>query len=243
MTRALVAFNAAAFALTLAGGSVNLRRDLLSKLWLWRLFALRSGVLLAVAFVEILPEALRAAPLAAAWGALAGFTLLFALESLGMADSCPEYLEECSVHLIGAAALGALFAHSFIDGFNLSASFLAGAVAGATIGVAMALHKLIDGFTLTALLAQGGYSPRACWAALTLIAAATPLGSLIGGALCGASPWDSPLIAGLLGFAAGSFVYIGAADVLPRLHKGGDKGGLLFFAGGLAAIALLHGGH
>ncbi|MFH1724651.1 MAG: ZIP family metal transporter [Elusimicrobiota bacterium] len=237
MTGALIGFNTAAVAMTVAGGLVPLVERLFTRRWLWRMFSLRSGVLLAVAFTEILPEAWRHSPAIAGWGALIAFALLFAMGTLAMGDTCPEYLESCSVHLLGATALAALFAHSFIDGLNLTVSFSAGALAGTTIGVALALHKLVDGFTLTSLLARSGYSRGATLAALAAIAAATPVGSL-------ASLWkisDLPpgLMAGALGFAAGSFVYIGAADIMPRLHRTEDKGCLAFFAAGLAAIAAL----
>lgn len=239
MTSALIGFNAAAVALTLFGGAVPLKA--LSRAWMLRLFSLRSGVLLAVAFTEVLPKAWAHHPAAAGWGALLAFAALFSLESLAMGDSCPEYLEGCSVHLLGWTALAALFIHSFIDGFNLSLSFSAGALAGAVVGTALAVHKLVDGFTLTSLLVQAGYAPRGAWAALVLIALATPLGSAL--SLWKAAAPAPGVLGGLLGFAAGSFVYIGAADILPRLHRRDARDCLLFFACGMAVMILLGHSH
>ncbi|MFH2202493.1 MAG: ZIP family metal transporter [Elusimicrobiota bacterium] len=241
MSGALLSFNVAAVALTLLGGGLPLIKNLFSRRWLWRLFSLRSGVLIAIAFVEILPHAWEHNAEAAGWGALAGFALLFSMESLAMSDSCPEYLENCSVHLLGWSALVALFIHSFIDGLNLTISFSAGALAGAVIGSSVVLHKLVDGFTLTSLLTQGGYSRRGALLALLLIALATPFGSALGLWQMRALP--PALMSGLLGFAAGSFVYIGAADVLTRLHKTEDKGCLALFITGLIIIVALRAGH
>ncbi len=241
MSGALLGFNAAAFVLTLLGGFGPISKNLFDKKTLWRLFAFRSGILLSVAFLEVLPSGWELSPATAGWGALGGFALFFTMETLAMSDSCPEYLESCSVHLIGWTALAALFTHSLIDGLNLTVAFKAGALAGAAIGLALALHKLVDGFTLTALLVRSGYSRGGALALLLVMALATPLGSVLG-------LWNLPamppkLTAGLLGFAAGSFVYIGAADVLPRLHKSEDKVALVLFACGLAVMALLEHSH
>ena len=58
MTAALIGFNTTAVVLTLLGGSVPFIGHLFTRRWLWRMFSLRSGVLLSEAFVEILPQAL-----------------------------------------------------------------------------------------------------------------------------------------------------------------------------------------
>ncbi len=239
MNTAPALFNAAAFGLTLLGGLVPLAPGALSARWLWRLFALRSGVLLAVAFVEVLPEAWKLSPAGSGWGALAAFALLYSMGMLAMSDACPEFLEDCSVHLVSASTLAALFLHSFIDGLNLSAAFAAGTLAGATVGTALALHKLLDGFTMTSLLAKSGYARLPALAALALVAAATPAGSLLSAAGLRALPSEAVAVG--LGFAAGSFIYIAASDVLPRLHETDDRLSLAFFAGGMAVIAAARG--
>ncbi len=233
----LTFFAVLAVVMTLLGGLVPMAKNMLSRAGMWRMFALRAGILLAVAFTEILPDAVLLDARLAGWGALAAFVLFFAMESFAMLDTCPEYLEECRIHSIGWAALVALFAHSFIDGFNLSVSFAAGAKAGAAVGVALALHKLADGFTLTTLFAQSGLSRGRSLAGLLMIAAATPLGCAAKALGLGGLPPTTE--AGLLGFAAGSFIYIGATDILPRIHKTEDKTSLGYFAMGLIGLAAL----
>ena len=239
MSPVLALFNAAAFALTLLGGLVPLAPGALSARWLWRLFALRSGVLLAVSFMDVLPEAWKLSPAGAGWGALGAFALLYAMGLLAMSDTCPEFLEDCSVHLVSAGTLAALVLHSFIDGLNLSAAFAADALAGVTVGTALALHKLLDGFTMTSLLAKSGYARLPSLAALALVAAATPAGSFLSAAGLRVLP---PVAAAVgLGFAAGSFIYIAASDVLPRLHRSEDRSSWAFFAGGMAVSAAARG--
>jgi len=235
----LLLFNATAVAATFIGGWVPRARSFLSRAGMWRMFALRAGILIGVTFTEILPEAWKLHPTFAGWGALSAFTLLLVMESFAMVDSCPEYLEECDVHALGWIALAALASHSFIDGFNLGVSFEAGATAGMAVGVALTLHKLVDGFTLTTLFQQAAYTSRQSTWGLFLVALATPIGALVSAA--GAPSMDPRLTAALLGFAGGSFLYIASADLLRRLHRVQDRLCLLYFGMGLFGMAVLQG--
>lgn len=233
----LLGFTALAILMTFAGGLLPLSPLLFSRRGMSRLFSARAGILLAVAFTEILPAALGRHQVLAGWTALGAFAFLFVMGHFLMLDSCPEYLEQCRVHYLGFAALLALFAHSFIDGFNLGVSFSAGSRAGIAVGLALALHKVADGFTLTSLFRDSGYGrSRSLWA-LGGVASATPLGSLLSG--LGLGGLSAGPEAAWLGFAAGSFIYIAAADVLPRLHKDQDRGQLAFFGLGLFGMAAL----
>lgn len=223
--------------MTYAGGFLPGARRALSRHAMARLFSLRAGILLGLALTELLPEAFARHQAAAAWSAAGAFAFLFAASSVAMVDSCPEYLEDCRVHTLGWAAWLALGGHSFIDGFNLSAAFAAGAPAGMAAGLALALHKLADGFTLTTLFRQAGLSAGISLLALSGVALATPLGSVL--SLAGLSAPSPAAEAALLGFASGSFLYIAAADLLPRLHKKLDLPALAAFAAGLAGMAAL----
>lgn len=231
----LTGFAALAVAMTFVGGAVPLG-DYLSRRALGRLFSARAGILLAVAFTEVLPEGWEANPLIAGWAAVLAFLALFFMGTIAMVDTCPEYLADCRVHLLSWTALVALSLHSLIDGFNLGVSFSAGATAGTAVGLALAIHKLADGFTLTSLFRQSGYSKRGILLGTTVIALATPMGARLAHFGLNGLPG---LKAGLLGFASGSFVYIAAADIFPRLHKDEDRGGLVFLACGMAGMAAL----
>lgn len=235
----LFVFNVGAVGATFVGGWVPTARAFLSRTGLWRMFALRAGILLGVTFTEVLPAGWGQHPSFAGWGALAAFTLLLIMESYAMVDSCPEYLEECDVHALGWMALAALWAHSFIDGFNLGVSFKAGEAAGAAVGFALTIHKVADGFTLTTLFQQAGHSPRQAAWGLFAVACATPIGAMASSA--GLSSLDPRVAASLLGFAGGSFLYIGSADLLRRVHRAQDRYCLLFFGIGLFGMAMLQG--
>ena len=238
MTR-LLAFNCAAVGATLLGGLVPAVRGVLSRASIGRMFALRSGILLGVALVGVLPEAARLDAVLAGWGALAAFIFLFAMESASIPDTCCEFVEECHAHRLGLWALSALFLHSFLDGFNLSAAFQAGQAIGTAGGIALLLHKLADGFTLTSLLQEGGYSRSSTLAALGIITLATPLGSAL--SALGMQSLPPRPIALLLALSGGSLLYIAASAAFARTHKEKDWTSLLAFAAGAVSIALMRG--
>jgi len=236
---ALLLFTLLAFVMTFVGGLTHAAQALLSRAGLSRLFSVRAGILLAVALTEILPEGWDVNRACAGWAAVGAFLLLFALGHYAMIDSCEEYMEDCHVHYLGWTALLALSLHSFIDGFNLAVSFSAGERAGVAVGLALSLHKIADGFTLVSLFQQAGFTRRKTSALLVLVALATPVGALVcaNASLSALPAW---LEASLLGFAAGSFIYVAAADVLPRMHRREtDRRGVLYFAAGLFGMAAL----
>ncbi|MBI5630375.1 MAG: ZIP family metal transporter [Elusimicrobia bacterium] len=230
-------FTALAVLMTFAGGLLPFFKGLLSRQGITHLFCLRAGILLSVSFTEILPEAWATHHAWGGWGALGAFVLLFVMGNFAMLDSCPEYLEECRVHYLGWTALLALSTHSFLDGFNLAVAFSAGAKAGLAVGLTLALHKLADGFTLISLFETSAYSRAQSLLGLSCVAGMTPLGALLSSWGFAGLPRSAE--AGLMGFAAGSFIYIAAADILPRLHKKRDKAGLLYFSLGMFGMAAL----
>ena len=226
-----------AVAATVAGGAAPVVDHVVARAGLWRVQAFRSGILIAVAFGDVLPEAWRLAPAYAGWGALAAFVFCYAADNVAPLDPCREAAEDCSAHPLGKAAIAGLFLHSFFDGVNLGAAAFAGTPVLIAVGGATILHKLADGFTITTML-RGG-SPGLRNAALAAVAIATPTGALLSSAaVAHLEPWAFSL---LLAFAGGSFVYIGAAEVLPRLHRGGHGGpsSLASFGAGLSTMLVM----
>jgi len=230
----LVVILLAGLAATLLGGFAPRATIFSDRAGLARLLAFRSGILIAVAFTDILPDAWALGPRSAGWGALAAFAFCYAAENFAVADSCHEELEGCRSHKLGWAAMAGLFVHSLLDGVNLGATSLSASSALIAVGTATILHKLADGFTLTSLFRQAGYSSRVALAALVAVAFATPLGATLSRAgVTGLGPAATSM---LLGFAGGSFLYVGASDIIPRLHRARDGATFASFGAGLAAM-------
>lgn len=230
----LTAIVVISFAAIFVGGFVPTQVRLFTRERLTRILALRSGLLLAVAFSDILPAALAASPRLAGLAAFVAFALCYAAEYLAMGDSCREAVEDCRSHILGAAALTGILAHSFVDGVNLAAARLAGAHALIAAGTSLIVCHFADGFTLTTLFGRSGFRREALLALLAAVGLSTAAGAVAAGPAAALTPEPTAL---LLGFAGGCFVYVGAADIIPRLHRDRDPATLAFFATGAAAMA------
>lgn len=237
----LTAILSLAFAASMAGGLTPAAEGVLERLGMARMLSFRSGLLVAVALGSALPEAWRAHPLAAAAAAAGALMLGWSLHRGHAEEHEGHELTHPHVHAPADASLpatlAALFAHSLIDGLNLGAVAIVGAPALLAVGAATSLHKLADGFTLTSLFPQAG-RPRGRVLALLIVGSLmTPLGAVLGreGAIS-----LGPVLTGLLlGFAGGSFVYVGASQIVPRLRRERDAGSAAAFGVGLAAMLLL----
>ncbi|MFN2465257.1 MAG: ZIP family metal transporter [Candidatus Dormibacteria bacterium] len=205
----------ATFFSTAIGGLVALR--LRDRLHLVMGFA--AGAVLAVVFFDLLPEIFHTTD-APKWVLLAsagGFLSYFLLERVTALHGAREHEHQEGPHApeLGVASATGLSIHSFLDGVAIGVGFHAGFAVGILISAAVLAHDFSDGLnTVTVMLAHGN-SPRRA-AIFLLIDATTPvlgaLSTLVIHIPGGVLPW-------MLAFFAGSFIYIGASDMLPEARE------------------------
>lgn len=214
------------------GGWLTLRLALLRG-ELEHLTALGAGILLGSALFLLLPPAAQApgGPGLVTLG-FGAFLLLRALShSGGGAEEGPGAGSAWGI-------FGGILLHSFFEGFAVALAVQVGGRAGLAALAAISLHKVSEGFSLAAVVLSASRSPR-----LSILAAAVVgLATVVGGwaALLGA---QLSLLSGgaALALAAGSFLYVGAAELLPHaLHRGGSP---WFVLSGMLLLYLLAGGH
>jgi zinc and cadmium transporter len=120
--------------------------------------------------------------------------------------------------------------------------------------LAVALHKPLDALSITSLMAAGKWSPRAIWVANLAFALMCPIGAMAAAwGLANMAGGQSVALGCALAFAAGVFLCIALADLLPEVaFHAHDRLNLtlaLFLGIGLAwGIGFLepahsHGGH
>ena len=80
---------------------------------------------------------------------------------------------------------------------------------------------------MAAIALGAGYGRKKSLVFSLVVALATPLGALI--AYAGVTGFTGSLLALLLGVAAGSFLYVGTADILPQLHREQVRGTFALF--------------
>lgn len=198
------------------------------------------GTLLGVSLLGLVPEALETLAPAPALGALlAGILALFMFEKLVLWRHC--HLEDCDVHDSGATLIligGAL--HNFADGAIIGAAVLVTVPLGVSTMLAVAAHQIPQEVGDFAILLNAGYSRgRAFWLN-TLSALSSVGGAVVVYAVAGSIPG---LLAYVLALAAGGFLYVAMADLIPNLHRGQIGAGalrqILLIAAGVGTILAL----
>lgn len=207
------------------------------------LITFASGLLVAGSLLHLLRRAgeLTSGAAAAGW-ALAAFAVLYVVENHFIPHPHLR-TEEAAVghrHTAGPAAVVGLGVHGVLDGVAVGAGFSAGFVTGAVILFLVVSHKLPVGIASMGALYHAGADRRSAFRWGTVVALVSPLAVLVTFAfLRGASP---ALLGAVVAAAGGSFLYVGAADLLPEGQASGSlRHTLLFLAGAglMVLVALL----
>jgi len=182
--------------------------------------SLGAGLLLGMSFLHMLPEASHLLPDSFGLWFLIGFVLLLILERFIMIHACEEH--GCHYHTVGMAAFLGLAIHGVIEGLALGSSLVLPPLAFLVL-VAILAHKAPSGFALTSILRLAGKSKRQILLFSLGVALSGPLGLLLAYLFLQSQEYQ-PAAGCLLALSAGTFVYIGACDLLPELHRAsGEK--------------------
>ena len=213
------------------------------------------GTLLGAAFLGLLPHAIDAAGstsvhqvgLAFALGIL----LFFTLEKAVIWRHC--HTHDCEMHgdhpgghrLREAAASRLILVgdglHNFLDGVLIGAAFMTGTDVGIVTALAVAAHELPQEVGDLAILLHGGFTAKRAFLANLAVGITTLAGGIL--AYLALAPFAATLPY-VLAVAAGSFVYVAVADLIPGLHRrtapGAGFGQVGLILVGLALIYMSH---
>ena len=198
------------------------------------------GTLVGVALIALVPEALTELPARPAMFTMVlGIIAFFLLEKAVIWRHCHEE-EQCRVHSTAASLVivGDAF-HTFVDGAVIAAAVLTSVPLGLTTALAVAAHEIPQEVGDVAILLRAGYSRTRAFT-LNVLAGA---GGILGAAAMVVAGRQLPqILPYVLAFAAGNFLYVAMADLIPDLHRGGVGGGVrqvLLITAGVITIALL----
>lgn len=176
------------------------------------------GTLLGAAALGLMPQALASLEPPQAFATLlAGILTFFILEKLVLLRHCHDE-GDCHVHqstvtlvIIGDAV------HTFVDGVTIAATTLVSIPLGISTALAAIAHEIPQEAGDFGILLAAGRSRRQA----LILNATSALGGLAGAAamliLGSAVPNLAPFV---LAFAAGNFLYVAMADLIPHLHRG-----------------------
>ncbi|MBI2173329.1 MAG: ZIP family metal transporter [Candidatus Aenigmarchaeota archaeon] len=176
-----------------------------------------AGALLGDAFIHLLPEAVEAGFSAEiSLYILSGIIASFAVEKIVRWRHCHVPISKSHPHPFAYMNLFGDTVHNFIDGLIIGASYLASIPAGIATTIAVVFHEIPQEIGDFSVLLHGGFTKKKAVALNFIVALTAVLGAAVAlffGSLTGGS------ITFLVSFAAGGFVYIAAADLIPELHK------------------------
>ncbi len=205
------------FAAATIGGLLPLFMRNASEEKLKTFVAFGAGVLLGMSFIHMLPEASHLLEHSFGMWFLAGFLILLIMERFVMVHACEEH--GCHYHTVGIAAFVGLTLHGVIEGMALATSFFGGI--GMLVLLGIVAHKIPAGVALTTLLKLSGKSTKQILLFVIGVALSVPAGAWIAYTLITHESLNNA--AGiLLAISSGTFVYIGACDLLPELHSSDD---------------------
>lgn len=233
---------------TITGIYAIVLNEKIAKKYTHQLMSFAAGILLATAFLHLIPEAGELGGEHAYLYVLTGFVVFYILESMILVHAGPE-LEHIS-HFEGEglessakmAFLGLLL-HSLIDGVIIGVGFEIDTTIGAFATLSIIMHELPEGITTYSLMMLTEDKKKALiksWA----VALATPLGTIL--SLLFIKELSDHVIGILLALASGTFIYVAASDLIPKTHNHKGNVNIIFFIAGVAAIFLMsnsHGGH
>lgn len=203
--------------------------------------SLAAGVILGLVFLSLIPEALELSGQAIPF-VFAGFLVLYLLETFVVVHSGTEihyHTPDARGHAGKAYTMFAgLALHSVVDGVVIGAGFEVNHRLGLLAALGVILHELPEGATSFALLA-GRVSRRTALILSVIVAVATPVGAAVAAfVLPGLS---QTALGAILAIAAGSFLYVGASDLVPETHeRKGWLNAVCLLLGACLAYALLH---
>ncbi|MFX1508128.1 MAG: ZIP family metal transporter [Promethearchaeota archaeon] len=201
-----------------------------------------AGLIIALVFFHLMPEAVELSELAFYPALFIGFFAFFLLENFVVIHSGSEIhycLDEgedgIGVHhssRIGVMAFSGLAFHSLIDGIIIGVGFEISTEIGFLAAIAVILHEMPEGVTSFAIINE--VMPNKAKILSIIVAIATPIGALF--SLLFLGNLTESLIGILLALAAGTFIYVAASDLIPQTHEKNNLQNLIAFIVGALFI-------
>lgn len=214
-----------------------LKRKLTNKI-IHTLVAFAIGSLLGAAFFDILPEIAESENKNIFSYVLLGILLFFIMERYIHWHHCHNgncektYQREPATYL---NLIGDAF-HNFVDGALIAASFMVSIPIGIVTTFAIVAHEIPQELSDFAILIHGGFSKKKALI-FNFLSSLTAIFGVIVTFLFAKNV--EGLIPIILAIAAGGFIYIATADLIPEIHKENKKENIVTQSLALALGAII----
>lgn len=205
------------------------------------LISFASGTMLGVAFLHLIPESIEHGERAYLM-IPAGVFVFFIFEKFLIWRHCHHH-QRPEDHQRPVAATMVLIGdavHNFIDGIIVAGAFMTDPSIGVSVTLAILLHEIPQELGDFGSLIHGGLSVKRALA-FNALSATT---AIVGGVLAyGFFSFSASIQAAILPIAAGGFLYIALADLIPQLHQHTTLrqafAQIVLIAGGFGAMTLM----
>jgi len=212
--------------------SFYLKEEMVRKLAFY-LTAFAGGALIGGAFFHLLPEASEFfEPLQMSILIVGGFIAFFAIEGYFHWHHC----EKCDIHPFTYTMLVGDAIHNTIDGLVMAAAFIASIPLGAATALVIIGHEFPQQLGIFGVLVHGGLTRQKALIWSFLAQSTVIIGALLGFSLAASSEQFASM---LLPIAAGGFIYIAGADLIPEVHKSKGAAKILTFFIFLVGLAFM----
>ncbi len=197
--------------------SLSLKDEIVKK-YVSLFISLAVGALLGDAFIHLIPEAFENFSNSTLVSLLIifGIFIFFIMEKFLHWHHHEDDTEINHVHPVGKLLIFTDSFHNFIDGIIIGVSFLVSIPVGIATTLAVVLHEIPQEIGDFAVLIHSGYDKKkALW--LNFISSLTAIVGLVLALIFGSMA--QILTSFIIPIAAGGFIYIAVADLIPELQK------------------------
>ncbi|MBI2866314.1 MAG: ZIP family metal transporter [Chloroflexi bacterium] len=211
-------------AANIVGGWMAVFQRSLSRSTMGNFLGLGGGFILAAAIFELIPEVLEMGTGYALY-IIIGFLIIFVSEHLleqyldRRAQNNPNAHRQAEVILhpgVGAATILGLNIHDFFDGVAIGVGFVTSPSLGVLMFLAVITHEVTAGFSIAAVSRAAGFGRGLALGAAVAIGLITVVGTVFVFVVGELSPTMTGV---LLGLATGTFLHVGASDLLPAAAR------------------------
>jgi zinc and cadmium transporter len=226
-------------ALGLVGGIALLLKAKISKEGSIHMVSFAAGVILAAAFLDVLPEGVKVGGEGIFVYALIGLVAFFLLETYLIHFHHHEEHEHSLKNIVPLMAVSDVV-HNFIDGLIMASTYLINPKVGILVTVATLIHEIPKETGDFGVMLAAGVSKTKTLILHLLTTLASFVGAVVAYLMMEKTgSWVGPMF----GITAGMFLYIASTDILPEVvrSKKRDKSWhtTLFFLFGITMIFVL----
>lgn len=197
--------------------TLSIQSEKLGKVLIY-MISFSAGALLGDAFLHLIPETIHefGFSLHISMYILSGIAGFFIIEKIIHWRHCHHPTTEDHPHPFAWMNLFGDIAHNFIDGLIIGAAYLVSIPVGVATSIAVLLHEIPQEIGDFGVLLHGGFS-KAKALLLNFLVSFTAVIGVVVALIVG--DYVEDMTAFLLPFAAGGFIYIASADLIPEMHK------------------------